>query len=299
MLSLLISCSSNSNSEEELSISELSKSELPDDSIVVLLPEELHEYEAQIVSSRKDFIGIELNKKRGVPQTTSKVGGYPYFPQNMEYPKAANGDPLDFLAQINFSEVPAFENYPTSGLLQFFIARDDLYGLDFDDQFSQKNYRVIYHENTDAPTIKSFPELDAIRTNDEYYSPNMTNAEFEMSFYRDASYVPCYDKEFEKYMGLETWPFFEQFGEKEDLIWESYSEFIYSSGNKIGGYAFFTQEDPRIYHKDIEDWVLLFQLDSDYEDIMWGDSGVGGFFISKEDLKNRDFSKVFYNWDCY
>jgi uncharacterized protein YwqG len=33
-------------------------------------------------------------------------------------------------------------------------------------------------------------------------------------------------------------------------------------------------------------------------EIMWGDSGVGNFFIHPEDLKKRDFSKVFYNWDC-
>ncbi|MFR5020261.1 DUF1963 domain-containing protein [Faecalibacillus intestinalis] len=30
-----------------------------------------------------------------------------------------------------------------------------------------------------------------------------------------------------------------------------------------------------------------------------GDSGVGNFFISKEDLKNKDFSHVRYYWDCY
>ena len=44
--------------------------------------------------------------------------------------------------------------------------------------------------------------------------------------------------------------------------------------------------------------ILLFQLDSQ-DHILWGDSGVGNFFISKEDLKNKDFSHVRYNWDCY
>ena len=43
--------------------------------------------------------------------------------------------------------------------------------------------------------------------------------------------------------------------------------------------------------------ILLFQLDT-VEDIMWGDSGVGNFFIREEDLKNRDFTRVLYNWDC-
>ncbi len=56
----------------------------------------------------------------------------------------------------------------------------------------------------------------------------------------------------------------------------------------------------RSNHK-IQDYILLFQLDSDSEDgkdIMWGDAGVGNFFIHPDDLRKRDFSKVVYNWDC-
>jgi uncharacterized protein YwqG len=31
---------------------------------------------------------------------------------------------------------------------------------------------------------------------------------------------------------------------------------------------------------------------------MFGDVGVANFFITEEDLKKKDFSKVIYNWDC-
>ena len=74
-----------------------------------------------------------------------------------------------------------------------------------------------------------------------------------------------------------------------------------ASGHRLGGYPFFTQTDPRQYNEKIQDYILLFQLDTDdaENDIMWGDSGVGNFFIHPEDLKKRDFSKVVYNWDCY
>lgn len=64
---------------------------------------------------------------------------------------------------------------------------------------------------------------------------------------------------------------------------------------QIGGYPFFTQYDPR---QEDSNEVLLFQLDSQ-DHILWGDSGVGNFFISRDDLKNKDFSHVRYNWDCY
>lgn len=45
--------------------------------------------------------------------------------------------------------------------------------------------------------------------------------------------------------------------------------------------------------------ILLLQLDIDDTcGIMFGDSGNCNFFISEEDLKNRDFSKVEYDWQC-
>jgi uncharacterized protein YwqG len=69
-------------------------------------------------------------------------------------------------------------------------------------------------------------------------------------------------------------------------------------GHKIGGYAYFTQSDPRDEKEDRSDWVLLLQMDSQGDDILWGDVGVGNFFIHPDDLKRKDFSKVLYNWDC-
>ena len=74
-------------------------------------------------------------------------------------------------------------------------------------------------------------------------------------------------------------------------------------GHWLFGYAYFTQNDPRDYMVDLQDYILLFQMDSDYSaerksEIMWGDSGVGNFFIKKDDLQKLDFSKVMYNWDC-
>ena len=51
--------------------------------------------------------------------------------------------------------------------------------------------------------------------------------------------------------------------------------------------------------------MLLFQLDSQLAEnrgepdlVLWGDCGVGNFFISREALKKRDFSRVGYHWDC-
>ena len=75
-----------------------------------------------------------------------------------------------------------------------------------------------------------------------------------------------------------------------------------SSYHQLGGYPYFTQSDPRPgQYEDLD--VLLFQLDSDGNKevgdlVLWGDCGVANFFISREALKRRDFSRVCYNWDC-
>ena len=75
-----------------------------------------------------------------------------------------------------------------------------------------------------------------------------------------------------------------------------------SAAHKMLGYAFFTQEDPR-YIKKYENYdTLLLQLDSESDGngdlILWGDAGVGNFFITKKALEEKDFSNVMYNWDC-
>ena len=75
----------------------------------------------------------------------------------------------------------------------------------------------------------------------------------------------------------------------------------FSGGHQIGGYPDFTQNDPREEHDELKDYILLFQLQSEWEDgieIIWGDLGVGGFFIHPDDLAKLDFSKVAYSWDC-
>ena len=70
------------------------------------------------------------------------------------------------------------------------------------------------------------------------------------------------------------------------------------SRHKMLGYSFFTQEDPR-YNEKYKDYdVLLFQIDSEGKYLMWGDCGIGNFFITKEGLNEKDFSNVLYNWDC-
>lgn len=75
------------------------------------------------------------------------------------------------------------------------------------------------------------------------------------------------------------------------------------SETQIGGYGYFTQWDPRTEDHLSEYNVVLLQIDTDYGadeyTIMWGDGGIGNFFIQEDKLKQLDFSSVLYNWDCF
>ncbi len=227
----------------------------------------------------------------------SKFGGKPYWPKDMDYPENNSGKPLHLLAQINFSEVPELEGHPKSGMLQFFIDSDDLYGQEFLEDgktleqiiTNPNGYRVIYHENIiqdNALLRNEFPSLKE----DEYLP--LTH-EYSLVFSKESEGVSPSDYRFGNII--------ESIDDLSDDVMESLYEILSSGGSKIGGYAHFTQEDPRPYN-DNDEWLLLFQMDSDYDgdvQIMWGDSGVANFFIRPEDLKRQDFSKVWYNWDCY
>lgn len=247
------------------------------------------EYSEQINSSIRPYVKVTAQKGQ-VVLTSSKIGGTPYWPANMEYPLDSEGKSMRLLAQINFSEVPQLDEYPDSGILQFFIkAEDDVCGMDFDNLISQKGSRVIYHDSIDVESMVS--DFEQYNIAQHEWFPALHECKLEFSLLEEA--VPQEDYKFVSYFGDESYQLF-----SSDECEEYYNKFS-STGHKIGGYAYFTQGDPRMDDEYKEYEYLLFQLDSDDSiEMMWGDVGVANFFITKEDLRRRDFSKVLYTWDC-
>lgn len=96
---------------------------------------------------------------------------------------------------------------------------------------------------------------------------------------------------------LEFYQMFDEYDKKYVDIHES------TYGHRMFGYPHFRQWDPRgVEAADYYD-TLLFQLDSDYWKnqwrILWGDAGVGAFFINSKKLEELDFGDVLYSWDCH
>ena len=212
----------------------------------------------------------------------SKVGGLGYLPHDGNFPVDNDGNQLRLLAQIDCSQVN-FDPFPKSGLLQFWIQNDELYGCDFGNP-EQNIFRILY-----------YPELDRTVTEQEI------QAKFVKSEYDEEALFPV-DKEcgmiFESGESFKRPEIdFDADEAEEEARWNEYGELSSKYPNhQVGGYPYFTQDDPR--DEDSPYDFLLFQLDSDSDKVLWGDLGIGNFFINSEKLKALDFSDVLYNWDC-
>lgn len=246
-----------------------------------------------------------------------KIGGTPYFPKDMEYPRGKKGEfqnqPLILLAQLNFEKLPHIPDFPEKGILQFFIAGDDLYGMASEcigePMAAQDNFRVIYHETviTDESKLLSADEIPQYDGKEELMLP--FDGEFQLlADEPDMMAATAHDFRFEEaflqcYNAVAEEPIEELWDLDDDVSERIYSEDKFPNA-VIGGYPMFTQQDPRSSDSLGDLDTLLFELDSVYDresgqEILWGDTGTGTFFISREKLKARDFSRVAYNYDCY
>ena len=244
------------------------------------------------------IIKIKPKKAKKLSLTASKFGGVPYWLPEMLYPVDKNGEKLALLAQIDLAELPPLPDFPTTGLLQFFISNDDLAGLDTDNLLSQKSYRVVYHASVN-PNIS---EKEVLNLAIPLENMPLGDTQYQLSFDLGTQSMGLADYRFEKLFKTTAEKLKIEFDEDDellDLIEEEAYDKLHNStaGHHIGGYAFFTQDDPRSEEQLAEHNILLLQIDSK-NGILWGDAGVGNFFITADDLKKRDFSKVLYNWDC-
>ncbi|TNJ34809.1 DUF1963 domain-containing protein [Arenimonas terrae] len=254
-------------------------------------------HRATFEASRRPVHHLSLEPFADDEPTASKVGGRAWWPQDEPAPTGSKGQPLVLLAQINFAELPPTPGYPDRGLLQFFITANDFYGANFDGQLGedeltrQRDFRVVYWRDTERPSQRL-----PLVTGD--YLPHRPEQPLRMGFEPGREGLSAVDDRFQA-----AWPgglyaaaeahAARQGLSADDLVSAVHDRFD-GSGHKVGGYPHFTQEDPR---RD-GGFELLLQLDTD-DRMMWGDSGVGGFFIRPDDLARADFSRVLYSWDCY
>ncbi|GGK31550.1 hypothetical protein GCM10008955_26740 [Deinococcus malanensis] len=269
------------------------------------LPKALSSYREVLEASVRPYVALKGSPPRPTMSPwTSKLGGVPYRPLGSAWPLASDGQPLAFLAQLNFAELPPLAGFPQQGIVQFFIRDDDFYGANFDGALDMTsladdaNYRVLYHPEVipDPAGLEQTLPVGVPGSDDSILGlPHDPTLTFELRGELRSGPVTSDDRLFDQLVGQSLW----ELGDTEDVNADDLSDryaLLAGSGHKLGGYPNFTQHDPR----SVDDpHVLLFQLDSDDDlSLMWGDVGIANFFIHPDDLTRADFSRVVFHWDC-
>ena len=267
--------------------------------------------------NKKPMIKISLSDDK--PNLfQSKFGGVPYLPKDMEVPKNKENEQFTLLAQINIEELPKNNIYPMEeGMLQFWILNDDVLGLDYDTHLGN-GFKVVYYKEIDKSVTEEevLEKYNPYKDEDSYFP---IEREFSLSFKLTDGYFSDSNDDFREIVDREMKKFhienkekykeiLKVYNDKEYLsywdIWDILEEDkeigkkLFEAGHKIGGFPNFTQSDIR----EVGDYeILLLQIDSEgteKNEIMWGDCGIANFFIREKDLKELNFDKVIYNWDC-
>lgn len=255
------------------------------------LPEILQPLAADIGATVLPIVGASVIDGPPLGPSSSQLGGRPWWPKGRAFPRGKDGAPLYLLIQINFSEMPALEPFPGSGLLQVFIAPDDHYGMNVDSLTDPSGFACIFHETIAGPVdTSSAPRKLARGAQLPLETPLEPRA---LSFHLDQMVADFTDYRFEQMLP--------EIAADEDLI-QAFAEWTCNdlavSPIRLGGYPTFTQQDPRADagNAGLGDTTLL-TIDTTLG-VMWGDAGAAQFLIHETDLARRDFSRVVYNWDC-
>ncbi|MDQ0781102.1 YwqG family protein [Chryseobacterium sp. W4I1] len=250
-----------------------------------MIPEFLDEFKDELEKFKLESIkinAISISDNESLTITQSKFSGKPYLPITREYPKDKLGNPMILLAQINFKEVPQLENYPTDGILQFFVSATEWYDM--------SDYKILFHK-----TIENEYQTDFSFLTEKLYEESPVYCEHKLTFKKNVEYGGYQDFRFDMDFHGESYYEFQERLTREQKA--EMDDILDGIGHKIGGYAYFTQSDARDYNEKQRDDILLLQIDTD-EEIMFGDSGVGNLFINPKSLREKDFDKAWFHWDC-
>lgn len=237
----------------------------------------------------------------------SKIGGMPYWDINLEYPKTRDGENLVLLVQINFEKEQFNDDrLPKKGILQFLVKNNWLW-------MENEDYKVVYHENIDYDfNSDTFNKLN-IKTTLNTDIDIDVKGEHKIIFKKNQEAISVDDFQFDtcvwsicsKNYGFDELKFDEKYYRNDNFFGDSLKDnFELGDGSKLLGYPHFCQYDPRKSIINGKEWFLLFQLDG-YNNITPYDSsirlkdGVLNFFITIEDLENKNFNNVIMHGDFH
>lgn len=254
----------------------------------------------------KNSIVIELDAEADSDAIgASRVGGDPDLPAEQEwFTNPDNGEPLNFVAQINCAEISDFDTdkkLPEKGILYFFYDLEAFnWGFDPKDGAGS---RVYYYDGSMAQ-LERKPCPEGIRR----FEPSALTFSSQISLPEYSSQLvetSLSEDEYERYLDV-----------VDELELDGEHKLLGHSNNIQNGMELQCElvrngiycgtasayNDPRVAELAAGrfDWQLLFQIASYDEDSMqWGDDGRLYFWIRSEDLENKDFDKAWQILQSY
>lgn len=225
-----------------------------------------------------------------------RLGGPVWLAQGQEWPLSPRGQPMLFLAQIDFATMPPLPGFPCEGVVQSFLPTDDdLFGMHPDDPglgvgaitvLARANGAgAVRHENLpdfDWARQSSPFRRDADRLDGVVLTPTPFTAQIDSNQWQAEARLEGHLRR----EGAERW---------EDALEAGFSPDRHA--HHVGGYPVFSQYDFRAPGKHDDFDTCLLHLTSD-DHVQWSDVGDANIMIRSADLARGDFSRVILWWDC-
>lgn len=241
-------------------------------------------FEEYVKETKKECYKIEIID--GIPDIMDdKIGGIPYLPIGEEIPKDSDGYDLPLALQINLKNID-LEDFPHEGILE------------------------IYANMLDTPcehAIRFYKE-GAYRTDLTLNCPDdslIIDQPCKIKLTKDYCCMPCSDYRF---MDTIQNIVKREFGGTNEMLYkffetQNWMDLFYKNIRTheatLGGYADFTQQDPREdQNSDMDECLCKIDSNLNPRRIYIGSYGILFALISKDNLKTENFNEALVDWDC-
>lgn len=234
----------------------------------------------------------------------SKFGGCFYMPNERTPPSSLEYGEMEFLAQLNFSQLPPIKGFPQKGILQFFLCTDEnaMEEMETAELSSNGHFKVIYYPEVNDGKSYETEQISETR----WYMEKLTGG----MLFEDTTEVATLslgEEGFETDFGYDdastllTEKLIQEAGYDLSDCFDT-DRFCADFGNwgcKIGGHPAIRQGDVRAENEDYQVYTnLLFQFDLTSKGELEADTFV--FFIKPEDLVSCQFEDVLLYWhNCF
>ncbi|MCW6035028.1 DUF1963 domain-containing protein [Spirulina subsalsa FACHB-351] len=263
-----------------------------DPNLIAKIPQEFAQVKPFLEQNLLPYIAITCEEQGSLDSACdpdlllpweTKLGGYPYLPKGMDYPKDEETDRfLMFLGQIDCADVPELPgfNLPKQGLLQFYTGYIPTMGEWRSTQHYIRYFPEVSKDEGDLITDFSFLEEER-SYNEWYYDVYRLRFSLENDVFFDYR-----SSAFKVFHPLDT-------PEELKSVWEEfYYDWFYEQkehmtlkGNgKLGGYPEVHSYVPETLES--AEGQLLLELEHPYDGVYFY------FFIDPQKLTQADFSEV-------